>query len=528
MPKQQIRLARLHRSGSIAFEVHSLHSVEHKYIALSYAWNEATDEEGPHYLAVFNSGQCSRVGVQFNLWSFLQHEKLRLSTSGLYWFDALCIDQQNLTEKKDQVAIMGDIYREADKVLVWLGPNRDLDVLYGWWTGDYLRQDFQDFKCSEWESTEDFADHRITGITGILPILRSRLYWNRMWTVQEFMLARDIEICFGKIVMDYIKFLNTFCLDCSNHDITHVYGMERSCFQSSPPNFTQIFKLRNGEDWELGLDVQGNTTTRHKLRSIYRALRLLSSGRACGEVRDYVYSLLALLSKDCGSSKLQADYTLSRTELLIRVLRLESDEYVLDLGTLLWKNFALSKAIFQKELSNSEPELCRPLTVSLDEPVKVTAMWKIPRDNLDGGHWFVSKLNQIYPTFLFSTCPLSTEDLVLSIVLDDEEGILALICRPFNLDADDVWRTCCHDFGLKTSNDQLPSSIYDTDAMIAEGKRSFVGTTMIEARQNESGSQFSFVAMLEPSSLTYLIDPSAGYLHWKSGKLSSLPLINLG
>ena len=39
------------------------------------------------------------------------------------WVDALCIDQQNLTEIAQQIELMMRIFTEADKVLVWLGAS---------------------------------------------------------------------------------------------------------------------------------------------------------------------------------------------------------------------------------------------------------------------------------------------------------------------------------------------------------------------------------------------------------------------
>lgn len=37
------------------------------------------------------------------------------------WVDALCIDQTNIKERGHQVSRMGEIYKKADKVIVWLG-----------------------------------------------------------------------------------------------------------------------------------------------------------------------------------------------------------------------------------------------------------------------------------------------------------------------------------------------------------------------------------------------------------------------
>jgi hypothetical protein len=37
------------------------------------------------------------------------------------WIDSICIDQTNVAEKNVQVALMGEIYKGADQVVVWLG-----------------------------------------------------------------------------------------------------------------------------------------------------------------------------------------------------------------------------------------------------------------------------------------------------------------------------------------------------------------------------------------------------------------------
>lgn len=41
------------------------------------------------------------------------------------WVDAICINQENPLGKGAQVQLMGQVFSEADKVLVWLGPATD-------------------------------------------------------------------------------------------------------------------------------------------------------------------------------------------------------------------------------------------------------------------------------------------------------------------------------------------------------------------------------------------------------------------
>jgi hypothetical protein len=37
------------------------------------------------------------------------------------WVDAICINQSGPVERIEQVRMMGEIYRHADEVLIWLG-----------------------------------------------------------------------------------------------------------------------------------------------------------------------------------------------------------------------------------------------------------------------------------------------------------------------------------------------------------------------------------------------------------------------
>jgi len=55
----------------------------------------------------------------------LRHQSEEL----ILWADALCINQTDDEEKSWQVAMMGDVYRAADQVIVWLGPGISDSVL---------------------------------------------------------------------------------------------------------------------------------------------------------------------------------------------------------------------------------------------------------------------------------------------------------------------------------------------------------------------------------------------------------------
>lgn len=87
------------------------------YEALSYTWGDPNDQRE---IRVNNTP----LMVTRNLEEALP--QLRHPTEKRYlWADAVCINQNDIDERGDQVSEMGQIYRNASWVLIWLGPERD-------------------------------------------------------------------------------------------------------------------------------------------------------------------------------------------------------------------------------------------------------------------------------------------------------------------------------------------------------------------------------------------------------------------
>lgn len=83
------------------------------YWALSYTWdNQLPDQE------IRCSG--SKILVTRNCFAALKKMRFSKAVTRI-WIDSLCINQADLVERSHQVALMGEIYKKAAKVLVWLG-----------------------------------------------------------------------------------------------------------------------------------------------------------------------------------------------------------------------------------------------------------------------------------------------------------------------------------------------------------------------------------------------------------------------
>ncbi|OCK95422.1 HET-domain-containing protein [Cenococcum geophilum 1.58] len=170
------------------------------YQALSYTWGDAT---------VTTPIACSEVGNTLPITRNCEAALRRLRLEGeerVLWVDAICIDQRNVQERNSQVRLMPAIYRQAKRVLAYLGEktsDSDLGM-------EFILED------SRWPS-----DRPTRPSVGLGPGITSspqqmavdnilkRPYFERIWILQEIELARDIWIVLGDKEIDWESFSRT-------------------------------------------------------------------------------------------------------------------------------------------------------------------------------------------------------------------------------------------------------------------------------------------------------------------------------
>jgi hypothetical protein len=86
-----------------------------EYEALSYSW----DAQSPSHPIATSNGTLLITPNCASALKQLRPEK----ESRTLWIDSICIDQFNIEERNAQVKLMGEIYRNANMVLVWLGDD---------------------------------------------------------------------------------------------------------------------------------------------------------------------------------------------------------------------------------------------------------------------------------------------------------------------------------------------------------------------------------------------------------------------
>ena len=90
------------------------------YEAISYVWGSPEDRS-----TINCDGKT--VEVTRNLAAALR--RLRwFDRARLIWADAICIDQGNIAERGHQVRLMEQIYRKAERVLIWAGEDEGYDA----------------------------------------------------------------------------------------------------------------------------------------------------------------------------------------------------------------------------------------------------------------------------------------------------------------------------------------------------------------------------------------------------------------
>ncbi|KAH6692764.1 heterokaryon incompatibility protein-domain-containing protein, partial [Leptodontidium sp. MPI-SDFR-AT-0119] len=247
----------------------------HQYEALSYIWG---GEE--KLCSILIKGQDLYVTI--NLHSALLRLRHR-SLARILWVDAICIDQEHLEERGQQVRLMAMIYSKAYCVIVWLGGMTD-DVKGA-------------LECIECAANEDLTQrsNRKMGETVVSNLLK-RQWFQRIWVLQEVAAARHVIVAMQKSQqLSYTAFP-------AFHSLLSLTNLiERAGLRSKhTPTLLQPYSLR--------------------ISSLAELVDMFRS-RQASNPRDKVYALLGMSSDDPGTAVLQPDYNISWEELFQNLVR---------------------------------------------------------------------------------------------------------------------------------------------------------------------------------------------------------------
>lgn len=212
----EVRLLRFMTDGNPCSESQSpptirltLHivSLDHdkpEFRALSYVWGDAVktaliDVNSATFAATLNLVDALRVLAQNDLFR-----------AGAYlWVDAICINQHDISERNQQVGLMSRIYRESRETLAWLHPEGGVpfDNLMQYYRAIFRCDPFHipveeviaacdSYASAGCDVSEPAVDTMVQIYKRFHTFLVSHSYWQRCWTVQEFLLPdRVVFFC---------------------------------------------------------------------------------------------------------------------------------------------------------------------------------------------------------------------------------------------------------------------------------------------------------------------------------------------
>lgn len=310
----QIQVLTLHpgtTSADIRITIHRENFTDEKtpyYEALSYTWGDPKDTA----LIYVGLDETKTLSVTRNLKDALRHLRLETEPREL-WIDAICIDQSNLKERGIQVQRMGEMYKRADRVVVWLGPAADdskhaIDLMKSLASKVQINWDtFAKRPSLEGADEPHWADENIKlpydgrGWRALYSLL-NRAWFQRLWVRQEIAFSRGnaIVLCGTVTVLwqDFRKSNNLLMVkplpsgylsdqeDIIFHRCTrHINGMAR--YRSSAPTWLTLRDTRFSQ---------------------------------CSDPRDKVYGSLGFIQEAEGDIGLEPNYEWSESEVNIQLV----------------------------------------------------------------------------------------------------------------------------------------------------------------------------------------------------------------
>jgi hypothetical protein len=166
------------------------------YEALSYTW---ADENGDFTANKNISIDGHVAAVTKNLETALRQIMVG-DDEKILWVDAVCINQDDVLERNEQVNKMKQVYQKAEGVISWLGEeyqeSRTAFKLLQSFLKNGVVKTFYDQPepwTPEYTIPEDMAQDMLTVFN-----LYQRGYWIRSWVVQETAFAKALLFYCGK------------------------------------------------------------------------------------------------------------------------------------------------------------------------------------------------------------------------------------------------------------------------------------------------------------------------------------------
>ena len=352
------------------------------HTALSYTWGS----EVPRFTVQING---KAFVVRRNLCESLKVARHKYTSLAL-WIDAICINQESLDERNDQVGFMAAIYQQAKQTIIWLGngdgevesallkltrtPHSDLpqQLLVTAEEGELATADAED-------AHRLLQEHLLSEVWRVIVKLGNLPYWSQTWVIQEYKLSGARKLVYGNIEVPE---------RCVSKLFTEVNLQAEGIAMSAPR--IEIEKVRTERLTLLfHAPIQKLCTEATLLSTAERAPQDLRSvymryeQSECSDYQDRIYALRALITE---GTTFSVDYSPSRIESALSVLNfcmrdlertvLDGPE-ALDTGFLLHKYYMFAETIYHDFSINAEIQASGELLRIIQ--MKSPSILKVPR-----------------------------------------------------------------------------------------------------------------------------------------------------
>ncbi|TGO18340.1 hypothetical protein BTUL_0010g00090 [Botrytis tulipae] len=341
------------RSDEAIVPTESSSHLSDRYVALSYVWGSPADKK----TTLVN-------GIEMQVTQNLHAALIELRKSNWVrrrvnlWIDALCINQDDLDEREQQVKLMRDIYAMAWQVVVSLGSST-LNTTMAYTALQWLAHEIgSDEKLKEFAvkygnlhhntaNAVESAPHTLPWHEFAYESLRSFFscqYWHRLWILQELAMARmdapviwgDHSMCLSDIWKacqmierqedTILRYITTHTNDADQHTTVATIDRRIEDREGTP-----------GQQWKHLIRIQNmRELNQGGVKTALPALELARQAQAT-DARDKVYGILAIPCVK-GLTKVSPNYRIELPEIFTNFTReiISNNEHGLDVLRLVY------------------------------------------------------------------------------------------------------------------------------------------------------------------------------------------------
>jgi hypothetical protein len=316
----EFRLLQFHPANHPSASQYTIHHFDREtapgYGALSYCWGSIEDLRSIKVNGTF-------INITANLYNALTNLQKRISDMEYIWIDAICINQDDVQERTEQVGVMRDIYANAYIVFAWLGMELDIKR-------ENIKFDAEKYCFHPKLKLEEIADTdaAIKEFINSVDIMSRRDYWTRVWILQELAVAQRSEF-----YTQYGSSLERNDIISRYHEvIAYVEAAKGSYSEADADTKDLLVKLKSvsgifGIARSCGDEIIARGLGR--VAFLYQAMAISWYSQA-SDPRDRIYALLGLVREGAGVH-MRPDYSRSPCQVYGEAIRcLLQDAQVVD------------------------------------------------------------------------------------------------------------------------------------------------------------------------------------------------------